>query len=68
MTRPRGWGIDRRGVSWVRSKPLVRKGQGDGNCRLEWGGNSGASRHQLLLPGHPHPVSLQHPFLGAALL
>lgn len=56
----RGWGIDCRGVSWVRSKPLVRKGQGDGNYRLARGGNSGASRHQLLLSPATHILFLSN--------
>lgn len=66
MTHLRGWGIDRRGVSWVRSKPLVRKGQDDGNCRLAWGGNSGTSRHQLLLPQPPTSCFPPTPFPGGS--
>lgn len=66
MTHPRRWGIDHRGVSWVHSKPLVRKGQGDGNCRLVWGGNSGTSRHQPLLPRPPTSCFSPTPFPGGS--
>lgn len=40
-------------MSWICSKPLFRKGQDDGDYRLARRGNSGTSRHQLLLPHSP---------------
>lgn len=63
MAHPRGWGIACRGVTWVCSKPRVRKGQDDGNCRLARGGNSGTSRHQLL----PPPLATHILFLSNTL-
>lgn len=66
MTHPRGWGLDQRGVSWVCSKPLVRKGQDDGNHRLAWRGNSQTSRHLFLLPQAPTSCYSPAPLPGGS--
>lgn len=63
MAHPQGWGIARRGVFWVCSKPLVRKGQDDGSCRL-------AREETVGLPGissSPPPQATHILFLSNTL-